>query len=370
MSTSKRFGAEFLCNVRYQTALPPPPFVPKLLDVPKSTERFVEYRHSSLVESTPYPLHTNADLGMPIDLFQLDAFSKRKEKPNPSAKLDPKDRALLVKPPAEGFGARSRQFVPWLRRTEYISSEITRSSPKGKAVESSFGLSATKGLEDIDYSLEGQIASVERTFKSANDPDLMSKLKHPKNPNIKPVEITPIFPDFQRLGSSYTQCSYDGFPDPTVEDKSSSSNADLTKSTNSILKPMQNPHDPSETFLAFFLPTESATEKLKKRKADELEEETSYDYEWVRDYTYESVPCTSFTQLMVYLGEDKTAHYVPIRSRLVLKKKRAKSKRGAEPYKKPTHLQITHRRPNEEEKETLREALRDIYVNDDDKEMD
>jgi RNA polymerase II-associated factor 1 len=130
--------------------------------------------------------------------------------------LDPADQELLVDP------VQSKQkadkvvgSVPWLRRTEYISTERNVYGRNLKAgVESKIGLSVMKEeklQKLLDLSLEGQIQHINQSFEAANKA-LVSTMKHPKKPDVQALEIFPIFPDFEFWANPYFLTSFDSDP--------------------------------------------------------------------------------------------------------------------------------------------------------------
>lgn len=60
---------DLLVRVRYENPLPPPPFPPKLLNIPTHPSRYARFEFASkLADETPFPMIVDADMGMPIDL--------------------------------------------------------------------------------------------------------------------------------------------------------------------------------------------------------------------------------------------------------------------------------------------------------------
>lgn len=56
--------------MRFENNLPPPPFPPKLLDIPTDITRFAKPSYAAnLIRETPYPMTIDAEMGMPLDLL-------------------------------------------------------------------------------------------------------------------------------------------------------------------------------------------------------------------------------------------------------------------------------------------------------------
>lgn len=64
---------DLLVRVRYSNPLPPPPFPPKLINIPTHPSRYARFDYTSkLADETPFPMIVDAELGMPIDLSKFD----------------------------------------------------------------------------------------------------------------------------------------------------------------------------------------------------------------------------------------------------------------------------------------------------------
>ena len=69
-----RKGAEFLCKVRWKNPLPPLPFAPKLLRYEINEKKYTQFQWSDWMKRQTFPLLTENDLGMALDLVDLDGF--------------------------------------------------------------------------------------------------------------------------------------------------------------------------------------------------------------------------------------------------------------------------------------------------------
>lgn len=112
---------------------------------------------------------------------------------DPPPVLDPKDSILLREPDGSSSGVRAQPAVSFLRRTEYISSEVVR-----QKAERQYSLQQ-KRTKVIDP--EAQLRAVENTFEAANIP--LDKIRHPTKNKLKAVESFAVLPDFKQLDLTY-----------------------------------------------------------------------------------------------------------------------------------------------------------------------
>jgi RNA polymerase II-associated factor 1 len=141
---------DLLCSMKFKNSLPDIPFEPKFLTYPFDPFRFIQYNPTSLERNYKHDVLTEVDLGVPIDLILPETYSSQ----DISGTLDPADEALLEEdtvPQVESKRARQHaKNVSWLRRTEYISSELTRSHMSGESAETKVGYSVKKKLQGLD----------------------------------------------------------------------------------------------------------------------------------------------------------------------------------------------------------------------------
>ncbi|KAG0012061.1 RNA polymerase-associated factor [Entomortierella chlamydospora] len=400
----KKFGSEFLCKTRYRNTLPLPPFAPKLLALPSSTERCIKFQSTGLNESTANEMILDNQLAIPIDLIEMreNYFGEGRQHHHENGSLangtlNQIDEMLLTVPlkAASGIpaangviagGSSAGLVVPnkhrlpvvsWLRRTEYISSETPTGAGKGAYKENNVG---KKKNMVIDNSREGQIAAIEKTFErfsKVSEEKFLAGLRHPTKPGLTAVESLPVFPDFSIWGNDYTLVTFDVDPEMT-NDRSSRSQDEgnrAQRSSNALIKPMHNANDP-ETWLAYYLPDMDTAKEINHRKRsraqlaasglnadDDDEDSKEISFSLQRDYTYTTIPCASLSQLVFTFRDDaetkqKAAFYNPMQSKLMLRKKRAKRYEDDDPP--ITHIDVTGRRMNSDELAAKRDALEAI----------
>ena len=74
-STVRKGTRFFLTKLKYKNDLPPLPFDPKLLSYPLDPLRFVRYARTSLEGQIKTELLTEPDMGIPIDLVDLERYN-------------------------------------------------------------------------------------------------------------------------------------------------------------------------------------------------------------------------------------------------------------------------------------------------------
>lgn len=148
-----------LVRVRYANPIPPPPCPPKLLNIPTNPNRYAlpEFL-DAIADDAPLPMVLDAECGMPLDLSHWDSLwddeaddTDLHPDPERLPALDAKDVFLLeeIAGPATfangpngsaaaaaasaGPSTPASTHVSWLRKTEYLSREI---STRAQGVES------------------------------------------------------------------------------------------------------------------------------------------------------------------------------------------------------------------------------------------
>ncbi|KAI8058366.1 RNA polymerase II-associated [Syncephalis plumigaleata] len=346
---------DFLCRPRYAGQLPPLPFPPKLIKLPSTVDRFSNYRHTSLVQKATYPLLTNWDLGMSVETPELGLFdvAAGMERPQPAgASLDPKDQALLVTPMSIGGGGggvryldgrksstgllnnnspRGKLNVPWLRRTEYISLETGRGGGLHQSPSQTRGKQHAGGnAQALDCSREAQLAIVEASFEKTAHIDVAT-LRHPRKPHLKAVSTIPLLPAYighrmqgaeEATDEAYTHCVLEQPPGATINTEENLANDSMImrKAKHALFKPEEN-GETGEKFLACFLPTDDAIERIEDEH-DAILDKISLDYNLSRDYSYEATPTEGGRHVMLFIRPNEYAGYAQLPTKLVLRRRR------------------------------------------------
>jgi len=126
---------------------------------------------------------------------------------SPLVLLDPADEKLLEEeiqaPTSSKRSQQHAKVVPWMRKTEYISTEFNRYGISNEKPEVKIGVSVKQQFteEEIYKDRDSQITAIEKTFEDAQK----SISQHYSKPRVTPVEVMPVFPDFKvrsRAGGS------------------------------------------------------------------------------------------------------------------------------------------------------------------------
>ncbi|KAF9394651.1 hypothetical protein CPC16_010753 [Podila verticillata] len=368
-------------QTRYRNTLPLPPFAPKLLALPSSSDRYIKYQSTGLTETTANELILDNQWAMPIDLIEMHENYFGEGRQSNRRGLDQTDEHMLTVPlragapgvngangGTTGMVSRSRTpAVSWLRRTEYISSETPTGAGKGAGKDSG----ARRRKMAVDNTRDGQIAAIENTFdrflkksergsSSLSEDEFLNSLKHPTKPDVKAVESIPVYPDFSIWGNAYTLVTFDTSKQLTAQ-----------RSSNALIKPMHDANDP-ETWLGYYLPDMDTAKEINKKKRSRAanataglnldeDEEDAKELTFVhqRDYTYTTMPCVALSQLTFTFRDmpdsnKKAAFYNPMQSKLMLRKKRVKRYEDDDP--EITHIDVTPRRMNSDELAAKRDA--------------
>lgn len=182
---------EFVGRITYGNTLPPVPLDPKLLKYPFDSLRLVKYQPTSLEATYQRAIHTEPDLGVHIDLLDPRAAAP----PVPTPPLAPEDERLLHPAAAGANNVKAakrradRPSVPWLQKTKYISSQVSMEIPRPRTDVHERRRGEFQEDQQAN-SKEAQVELIDRSFEAAKKP------VHPTNPALRPVQVLPVFPNF------------------------------------------------------------------------------------------------------------------------------------------------------------------------------
>lgn len=327
--------SDIICRVKYGNNLPDIPFDLKFLQYPFDSNRFVQYNPTSLERNYKYEVLAEHDLGVTIDLINRDLYQA-----DPYAQLDPADEKLLeedVHTPHDSV--RSKQHsrsVSWLRKSEYISTEQTRFQPQNlENIEAKVGYNVKKSLreETLYLDRDAQIAAIEKTFSDTKN----EISKHYSKPNVVPVEVIPLYPDFKNWKYPCAQVIFDSDPAPAGKNVP----AQLEEMSQAMIRGVMD--ESGEQFVAYFLPTESTLEKRRVDFADQVlyKEEEEYEYKIAREYNWnvKSKASKGYEENYFFVMRQDGVYYNELETRVRLNKRRMKV--GQQPSN--TKLVVKHR---------------------------
>ncbi|XP_038642014.1 RNA polymerase II-associated factor 1 homolog [Scyliorhinus canicula] len=356
-----------VCRVKYCNSLPDIPFDPKFVTYPFDPNRFVQYKATSLEKQHKHELLTEPDLGVVIDLINPDTY-----RIDNSVILDNADEKLLEEEiQAPSTSKRSQQHakvVPWMRKTEYISTEFNRYGISNEKPEVKIGVSVKQQFteEEIYKDRDSQIAAIEKTFVDANK----EVTQHYSKPRVIPVEVMPVFPDFKMWINPCAQVIFDSDPAP----KEIAGPGAVEMMSQAMIRGMMD--EEGNQFVAYFLPNEDT---IKKRKRDNEEcidymPEDVYEYKISREYNWnvKNKASKGYEENYFFIFRDSDGvYYNELETRVRLSKRRAKGGHGVQSNTNAM-LVVKHRDMNEKELEAqeARRAQLENHEPEDEEEMD
>lgn len=356
----------FLCKIKFRNDLPDSTAQPKLMHINTDKDRYTRYQFTSLEKNWKHKLHVEPDLGIPLDLLDISNYKKI----DASVPLDPEDAALLlddevkVKKDSSGIRKKDRptdKGVAWLVKTQYVSPINLDPAKQAMTEKQAKDLREQREGRRIDVEAgndrQQQIEAIEESFRAAKQLP-----KHLTKPELEPVEILPLLPDFERMGDQYVHMVFDTDPltdapgltdldqDARLEIESRAIVKSFTIATSDESKP--------EKFIGYMVP-----------KPDELDrnfydDEEEIQYTWVREYHWDIRPDDS--KNFVFCFSEDAVHYLPLGTKLVLQKKKAKdgkSKYDTEDrdFPVPASVTVIRRDPTQDE-EDIREDAREKFM--------
>eukprot|EP01018_Ginkgo_biloba_P006406 Gb_03648 [translate_table: standard] len=359
----------FLCKLKFRNELPDPTAQPKLLSFNTNKEQYTKYTITSLEKMHKPKLFVEPDLGIPLDLLDISIYNPPKVKPT----MDPEDEELLrddeMATPNKLDGIKRKERptdkgVAWLVKTQYISPISLDSAKQSITEKEAKELRETREgrklfLESLN-NREQQIQAIEESFR-------VSKLRpvHQTKPGLEPVEVFPLMPDFDRWDDQLVLTTFDG--EPTAESETYSkleiSVRDEIESRAIMKSFVHSGTDPAkqEKFLAYMAP---GAEEVMKDMYDEEDEEMTYS--WLREYHWDlrAEDANNPSSYVFTFGED-AARYLPLPTKLVLQKRRAKEGRSGDDidsqYPVPSRVTVRHR-PLTHKEEELRDSGRALLM--------
>jgi len=273
------------------------------------------------------------DLGIPLDLLDMSVYNPPAVQPP----IAPEDEELLrddeVLTPIKQEGIRKKERptdkgVSWLVKTQYISplstdaakTSLTEKQAKERR-ESRMGRNVF--LDSLN-DREKQIKAIEESFRAAK-----SRPVHQTKRGMQAEWVMPLLPDFDRYDDPFVMVNFDG--DPTADSEQYNKLERPVRDeceSRAVMKSFSvNGTDPTkqEKFLAYMAP---APHEL----ARDLDDEDDIQYSWLREYHWEvrGDDKDDPTTYLVTFDEEEGARYLPLPTKLVLQKKKAKEGRSGD----------------------------------------
>ncbi|XP_041002052.1 protein PAF1 homolog [Juglans microcarpa x Juglans regia] len=352
----------FLCKLKFRNELPDPSAQPKLMAMKNEKDQYTKYTITSLEKTYKPKLFVEPDLGIPLDLLDLSVYNPPSARPP----LAPEDEELLhddvAVTPVKNNGIRRKERptdkgVAWLVKTQYISPLSMESTKQSLTEKQAKDLREMKGGRNILENLnnrERQIKEIESSFVACK-----SHPVHATNKDLYPLEVLPLLPDFDRYDDQFVVAAFDSAPtaDAEVHGKLDQTVRDAYESQAIMKSYMATGSDTDKSFLAYMVPS---PDELSKNIYDERED---ISYSWVREYHYDfrlddvDDPTTYLVSF-----DEAEARYVPLPTKLVLRKKRAKEGRSSDEVEYfPVPSRVTVRRRSAVAAVELRDS--EVYSN-------
>ncbi|CAA7030925.1 unnamed protein product [Microthlaspi erraticum] len=310
----------FICKLKFRNELPESAQL-KLMTIKPDKHQYTDYTTTSLEKSWKPKIFVEPDLGIPLDLLDLSVYNNPPKSKAPP--LAPEDEQLLrdddddavttIK--KDGIRRKERptdKGVSWLVKTQYISSIHNESARQSLTEKQAKELREMKGGISILQNLnnrERQIKDIEASFEACK-----SRPVHATNQNLQPVEVLPLLPHFDRYDEHFVVANIDiptadsesfGKLNPSIRDEYES---------RAILKSYVV--GGSEKFLAYMVPS------LGELSKDMHDENEDISYTWVREYHWGVGGEANDPGMFLVSFDDGTARYLPILTKLNLRKRR------------------------------------------------
>jgi len=290
------------------------------------------------------------DLGVDIDLILPERYAIP-----PHVEHDPDDERLLnddepvaqltkKSPRDKPHSQLHNKVVPWLKKTEYISTEYNRYGSSNEKTETKVGYNVRKNLKEEEAFLdrESQIKAINQTFEAAKQPIE----KHPTKPSVYARQVLPLLPDFDLWKFNFAHVKFDSEP------------ADSSESHEMSQAIMKGAHDndTNENFVVYFLPTEiTMTDRLIDQKNGlDYTEGKEYKYKSTREYTWSAKQDPESDNFFFVFRSDGV-YYNRLPMDVTLKKRRIKNLNQAS-----STLIVKYREPTDDELGAQEEKLEQL----------
>ena len=271
-----------------------------LVVTPPDLTRFAPYRITRIEQEYRHEVPTDMLHTPLLDFVDLDKF-----KPRGNDYLAAEDEAL-VKPESGGKETKGasetprggRAEVTWLRRTEYLATEVYHNRPKAAAPTGT----PERREERVQLASRKDVAkAIEQSFQR----DLgLDTLRHPTKPGVTAAMSYPILPNSDNV-DSYVQCTFDA--DPAVANVDGIGVA-AEGEQRALMKAMGSEDD---AFVWYYLPTGEGTDR----------------FVYTRDYDIQRVDRQAALHFVLSIphADGDAVQYTPVSGHFTLKKRRTKT---------------------------------------------
>ncbi|OQR94771.1 RNA polymerase II-associated factor 1 [Achlya hypogyna] len=207
--------SEFLGTLEFRNTLPDVPFDAKFLSYPADPQRFVKYKPNQVEKDFVWEFFPERNLGLNVDLIDPEKYEVPVD-----PQMDPEDLALINMPEIVNGSsitkAKIRPHVSWLRRTEYMGTDLSEAVHQFKNENE-----LQTEIRDKNQSMLSVIADIEvRAEKSFENCPTKETVKHPLKKSLKAAQVWDVFPDELLSSNVYSILSYDILPSDETLDAS------------------------------------------------------------------------------------------------------------------------------------------------------
>ncbi|CAI5452094.1 unnamed protein product [Caenorhabditis angaria] len=342
---------DFMLKPRFTNTLPDIPFDGKFMPCPfVPISRFYEYKESTLEKEYKHNVVCDEDMGLNVDLIDIVQYDEDKD-PQP---FDEKDQILLedetVSKINQKRSAQHSLLVPWMRKTEYISTEYNRFGLHADRQETKLGYNLKKNqqVDDMYRDRQSQIDAINKTFEDVKKPIT----KHYNKKGVHAVEECFVFPDFENWRNMLAYVQFDG------ELANTSLPVELKKiaSEKAVIRGMQCDN---EHFAALFTPTlETIQKDLEDVEAGRrYDEDEKYEYNLNREFTWKLESSSDKTDKDNFVAhwKDGEVRYNEIDSHIKMQRRRKMW------MSKKSKLTITYREFDENEIANMETRFENLF---------
>ena len=212
---------DLLCPIEYQNTLPAVPLDPKLMIYPFDDDFVTAFDAANGVSSdaaVPYELHSQAHLGLTVNLVDPDAYEVPPAGSRPP--LDPLDAEITseayAKPAAHrkdaaaaanaGAAVDESAAVEWMVHSQLMHLDLFDSVYKHADVGATAAASLASKRAALDAAFRGTRADrIAASFAAAAKNSDAAALRHPTRPHLRAKAVWEVLPDAARSAIPYTQ---------------------------------------------------------------------------------------------------------------------------------------------------------------------
>ncbi|KAF1750256.1 hypothetical protein GCK72_016803 [Caenorhabditis remanei] len=343
---------DFMLKPRFTNNVPDVPFDAKFMPCPfVPLSRFVEYKQSGIDRDCKHAVICDDDMGLNVDLIDLRKYDE--DVAGEVEELNEKDQYLLEDENTSKMSlkrsAQHSKLVPWMRKTEYISTEFNRFGVTADRQETKLGYNLKKNqqVEDMYRDKQSQIDAINKTFDDVRKPIT----EHHTKKGVKPVEEAYIFPDFEHWKHLFAHVQFDG--DTVTTDLAGAEKRQAQES--SVIKAMEFE---DQKFAALFVPTiECLTHMMEDLEMDRsFDPDQKYEFLLSREYDFKYEPVAPRDRdVFVFYHRNGIYQYNEIESNVKMTRRRKMA------LSRASKLTIQYRPFTEQEEEGMEKRVDDLY---------